>query len=107
MLGPQAADLTLVRRDWTRIFLISVDVVAGQGLRIVLVRLNSVRVFIIFTARVELKLAVLLTGIVATIDLSVELLEVLLLLCHVLRLVYRRLLRDQSHLVEFRLACHI
>ena len=57
---------------------------------------------------VELELAILIVlSVLASIDLPVELLQVLLFLRHVHGSVINcALLRYESHLVEFRLSCH-
>ena len=45
-------------------------------------------------------------AILTAIDLPVEFLELLFTSLHVLRFVDSRLFRNQSHLIEFFLACH-
>ena len=57
--------------------------------------------------RVKLELTIALMLVLASVDLAMELLKLLLFLGQVMWLIDCRLLRDQSHFVEFFLSRHL
>ena len=57
--------------------------------------------------RVKLELTIALMLVLASVDLAMELLKLLLFLGQVMWLIDCRLLRDESHFVEFFLSRHL
>ena len=68
---------------------------------------RSALIRVVGLAGVELEFTVVRLAPMIAVNLSMKFLQVLLLLRHVLRLVDRGLLRDQSHLVKLFLPLHL